>query len=94
MTVLFFATLLALVSAIWQHMASASASKLVDVLLYGAVETRVGATAMALAWVGTLLLGVTFFWALAFELSVRVVLEVIDDDSTVMSSTVSSSLPL
>ena len=46
------ATLLALVSTIWQHTASVAVATTVQDMGYGTIKSEVGAMAMALAWVG------------------------------------------
>ena len=46
------ATLLALVSMMWQHTASVAVATTVQDMGYGTIKSEVGAMAMALGWVG------------------------------------------
>lgn len=50
------ASLLALVSMMWQHTASVAAATTGQDMAYGAVKSQVGAASMTLGWIGLALL--------------------------------------
>ena len=71
--------MLALVSMIWQHTASVAAATTAQDLGYGTVKSEVGATALALGWVGFALLALAAIGILVMVLSIRILAEVVDN---------------
>ncbi|PQE11011.1 Membrane fusion mating FIG1 protein [Rutstroemia sp. NJR-2017a BVV2] len=70
-----FASLFALVSAIWQHITCATGAAMVRSLSYGTVQTVVGPAAMILAWGSVFLVIVATIGLLVMILSIRVLAE-------------------
>ena len=52
------ASLLALVSMMWQHTASVAAATTAQDMTYGAVKSQVGAASMTLGWIGLALMAI------------------------------------
>lgn len=71
--------ILALVSMVWQHTASVAAATTAQDLGYGTVKSAVGATTLALGWVGFALLALAAIGLLVIILSVRILDELTDD---------------
>ena len=71
--------MLALVSMIWQHTASVAAATTAQNLGYGTVKSAVGATALALGWVGFALLALVAIGLLVMILSIRTLTELTSD---------------
>ena len=71
--------MLALVSMIWQHTASVAAATTAQDLGYGTVKSEVGATALALGWVGFALLALAAIGLLVMILSIRILDELTSD---------------
>ena len=63
------ATLLALVSMMWQHTASVAAASTAQDLAYGAVKSEVGAASMALGWLGLAFLAVSALGLLVMSIN-------------------------
>src|SRR5690606_5570460 len=66
------ASVMALMSAFWQHLSSASAITMVEALTYGAVTWHVGAGAMAIGWVATALCLTVVIGLLTMILSISI----------------------
>ena len=73
------ASLLALVSMIWQHTASVAAATTAQDLGYGTVRSEVGATSLALGWVGFALMVLTAIGLLVMILSIRFLDQLTDE---------------
>ena len=71
--------MLALVSMIWQHTASVAAATTAQDLGYGTVKSAVGATTLALGWVGFTLLALAAIGLLVMILSIRILDGLTDD---------------
>ena len=67
------ASLLALVSMMWQHTASVAAATTAEDLTYGAVKSQVGAASMALGWTGLALLAISAIGLLVMILSLSLI---------------------
>lgn len=65
------ASLLTLVSVLWQHLSSSAAAKMGEVLTYGAVTGHVGPTAAVLGWFGVFLFFLACMGLLVMVLSIR-----------------------
>ncbi|OBT80666.1 hypothetical protein VF21_00304 [Pseudogymnoascus sp. 05NY08] len=65
------ASLLVLISVLWQHVATATALSMGGSLAYGAVRGGVGAAAMVLGWGGVLLVVVAMLGILVMILSIQ-----------------------
>jgi hypothetical protein len=65
------ATLLALVSMMWQHTASVAVATAVQDMGYGTIKSEVGAMAMALGWVGLGCVAVSAIVLALMVLSIR-----------------------
>ena len=65
----------ALVSMIWQHTASVAAATTAQNSGYGTVKSAVGATALALGWVGFALLALAALGLLIMLISIRIMAE-------------------
>ncbi|CAF9937490.1 MAG: hypothetical protein ALECFALPRED_007275 [Alectoria fallacina] len=65
------ASMLALVSMMWQHTASVAAATTAQNLGYGTVRSDVGATALALGWVGFALMALTAIALIVMYMSIR-----------------------
>lgn len=50
------ASLLALVSMLWQHIASVAAATIAQDMAYGTLQSHIGLSAMAVGWAGVALL--------------------------------------
>ena len=70
----------ALVSMIWQHTASVAAATTAQSLGYGTVESAVGATALALGWIGFALLALTAIGLLVMILSIRILADLMESE--------------
>ena len=64
------ASLLALVSMMWQHTASVAAATTGQDMTYGAVKSQVGAASMTLGWIGVALLIIPGMGLLVMILSI------------------------
>lgn len=64
--------LLSFITVLWQHLGSAATYTLVKTLTYDTIDASVGASAMALGWVGVGCSGVTALGLLILILSIRV----------------------
>ena len=67
-TVSTIASLLALVSMLWQHIASVAAATIAQDMAYGTLQSHIGLNAMALGWAGVALLTLVSFELLAMKL--------------------------
>lgn len=65
------ASLLALVSMIWQHTASVAAATTAEGLGYGTVKSEVGATVLVLGWMGFALMALAAVGLLVMVLSIN-----------------------
>lgn len=74
--------MLALVSMIWQHTASVAAATTAQDLGYGTIKSAVGATTLALGWVGFALLALAAIGLLVMILSIRILDQLTDDVSS------------
>lgn len=72
------AAILVLVSALWQHVATATAASMGGGLAYGTVRGGVGAAAMVLGWGGLLLAVIGMLGMLIMILSVQVLQAALD----------------
>jgi len=68
------------VSVFWQHIGSSASTTMIEALSYGAVKGHVGTAAMALGWVGVLLLFIVTIGLLIMILSIRVLQETFADE--------------
>lgn len=73
------ASLLALVSMIWQHTASVAAATTAQHLGYGTVKSAVGPTSLVLGWIGFALMALVAVALLVMILSIRI-LDMLTDD--------------
>ena len=73
------ASLLALVSMMWQHTASVAAATTAQDMAYGSVTSRVGAAAMALGWIGLAFLVVPAIGLLVMILSIQLLDRLTDE---------------
>lgn len=73
------ASLLALVSMMWQHTASVAAATTAQDMAYGEVKTHVGAIAMALGWIGLAFLAIPAIGLLVMILSITLLDRLTDD---------------
>ena len=64
------ATMLALVSMMWQHVASVAVATTAQNMGYGAVKSHVGAASMALGWLGFACLTISMIGLLVMMLSI------------------------
>jgi len=80
LAVVVLASLLAFVSAFWQHIACATGAAMVRSLSYGTVKTVVGPAAMILAWGSVFLAIVVAIGLLIMILSIRVLEEAFGED--------------
>ena len=71
--------MLALVSMIWQHIASVAAATTAQNLGYGTVKSAVGVTVLVLGWTAFALLVLTTIGLLVMILSIRMLAELTDD---------------
>lgn len=69
----------ALVSMVWQHTASVATATTAQTLGYGTVKSTVGATVLALGWVGFAVLVLAALGLLIMILSIRILAELTDD---------------
>ena len=76
---LVWASLLAFVSLLWQHVATAAVATSIGTILDGAVVTHVGAGVMALGWVGVVLLTVVLMMMFVMLISIRLLDRLTDD---------------
>ena len=74
------ATLLSLVSILWQHTASVASATTIQDMAYGRVESRVGAAAMALGWLGLAFLFLPSTGLKSEIISIRLVYEMVDQE--------------
>ncbi len=65
-------SMLSLLAALWQHIGSAAAVKMAEVLSYGTVTGHVGAAAMALGWASFALFAIVFAGLTIMIISIRV----------------------
>jgi hypothetical protein len=70
---------LLLVSAIWQHVAAASAASMISSVSQGQVTTHVGAWAVALVWVGFIVAVIPAIGVEIFITSISLLGDLIDD---------------
>ena len=73
------ASMLALVSMMWQHTASVAAATTAQDLGYGTVKSGVGATVLALGWVGVALMALSAIGLLVMILSIRILDQLTDE---------------
>lgn len=73
------ASLLTLVSMMWQHTASVAAATTAQNLGYGTVRSEVGATALALGWVGFALMALPAVGLLVMVLSIQILDQLTDE---------------
>lgn len=74
------ASMLALVSMMWQHTASVAAATTAQDLGYGTVRSEVGATTLALGWVGFALMALAAVGLLVLVLSLSVLDALTEDE--------------
>ena len=73
------ASMLALVSMIWQHTASVAAATTAQNLGYGTVKSAVGSTSLALGWVGFALMALAAIALFVMISSIRLLDQLTDD---------------
>ena len=73
------ASVLALVSMMWQHTASVAAATTVQDMTYGAVKSQVGAASMALGWIGFASLSIPAVGLLIMVMSISLLDRLTDD---------------
>ena len=73
------ASLLALVSMMWQHTASVAAATTAQDMAYGAVKSRVGAVSMTLGWMALAFLIISALGLALVILSIRLIDRLTDD---------------
>ena len=73
------ASLLALVSMIWQHTASVAAATTAQHLGYGTVKSAIGPTSLVLGWVGFGSMALAAVGLLVMVLSIRTLNQLTDD---------------
>lgn len=73
------ASMLALVSMIWQHTASVAAATTAEGLGYGTVKSEVGATILVLGWTGFAFMTLTTIALLVMLLSIRLLDRLTDE---------------
>lgn len=75
----FVAGILCLIAALWQHVGSVGAAAMAETANFGNVRTEIGAGAMAMAWIGFVLLAIVAIGLFVMILSI-VVLDRLTDD--------------
>lgn len=75
------ASLLALVSMMWQHAASVAAATTAQDLAYGAINSKVGAASMTLGWLGLAFLVIPAIGVCVMVLSISLLDRLTDDRS-------------
>lgn len=79
MAALILATLLALVSMMWQHTASVAAATMAEDMAYGTVKAEVGPAAVALGWIGLALLAIPALGLFALTRSITLLDRLTDE---------------
>jgi hypothetical protein len=69
--------LMTLLSVFWQHLASAGAVTMTEILTAGAIHGYVGPSAMGLGWAAVAINGVTFLGLLIVILSIRILSQMV-----------------
>lgn len=80
LALMFISTVFILVSVLWQHTASVAASAVAQDLGNGSVKSGVGASAMALGWIGFVALVIVNVGLLAMILSMSIMSKLVDDE--------------
>lgn len=73
------ASVFALVSMVWQHTASVAAATTAQDLGYGTVRSEVGATSLALGWVGFALMALAAIGIIVIFMSIRILDQLTDE---------------
>ena len=76
---LFVASLLALVSSVWQHIAAITFARTAKIMAYGSVQSEVGSVAISLGWVSLAFCVLAFGSMVIMMESIRV-LDLLTDD--------------
>lgn len=79
MAFVYFSTLFAFISMLWQHVAAATLANTISSTMAGVLGCRVGAGAMALGWIAVGLMALTSLY-LTFERNVLKLFERMTDD--------------
>lgn len=79
LTMMGFASLLVMISIIWQHTASVASATTIQDMAYGTVHAKVGVVAMALGWSGLALLILSTLGMLIMILSIQI-LDILTDE--------------
>jgi hypothetical protein len=77
---LFFATVLSMVGALYQHTTAATLTVLVDSSTAGLISGHVGAGAIALVWLGVILSGVVYTLIKMLQVAMDVFARALEDD--------------
>lgn len=75
----YFAALLALVMALWQHTAAVAAGSVVESMGYDNISTQMGSAAIAMSWGGCGLLVVVGWWLNIMMMSMNVLQQLTAD---------------
>ena len=75
-----FAVIFAMISVLWQHIASVAVSMTAQNMAYGNVQGKVGVVAMVLGWTGLGLFLSHFVFIAISWLSIRLLNQLVDDD--------------
>ena len=73
------ASMLALVSMIWQHTASVAAATTAQDLGYGTIRSQVGATSLALGWLGFGLMALAAIGLIVMVLAIQILDQVANE---------------
>ena len=69
-----------LISALWQHIATATVASVADIVYQGTVKAQTGVTALVFAWLAFFLLAIIAIMVLVMILSIHLLDRLADDD--------------
>ncbi|KAF2756301.1 hypothetical protein EJ05DRAFT_96853 [Pseudovirgaria hyperparasitica] len=75
----FVASMVALISGLWQHIGAVAAAAMAERTGYGNVKASIGTVAIVLAWLGFTMLALTFIGLLVMVLSIHILDEMTSD---------------
>lgn len=64
---------------VWQHTASVAVARTIRDIGYGTIKSKIGASAMALGWVGLGLLAIATFGILTMIYSIQLFTDLVDE---------------
>jgi Ca2+ regulator and membrane fusion protein Fig1 len=80
LTLLLFSTILALLSAMWQHIAAVAAANAIATALGGAISHHIGAASMALAWTAVTMTAITMIALVIMLASINLLERLTNED--------------